>query len=501
MTVLRSFLLAVLAIGAPASSALASDTCEALSGFQSEDAVIVRAQEVAEGPFSPQITYGQSPTIDLPTFCQVDGVASPVSGSRIGFAVWLPQDGWNGRLRMFGNGGYGSSMPELQMALALAQGFAVTATDTGHIGDDPDFAIGRPESIVDWGHRAVHRTIVAAKSVVERHYGAPADYAYFEGCSTGGHQALMEAQRFPDDFDGIVAGAPGHNRTALNIGFLWQFVANHRADGSLILPREKLPLLTGAALQACGGEREQARGYLENPLACQFDPAVLRCSSDDGTDCLTDEEVEAARRLYAGARNPRTGEQIYPAFVPGSEMGWFAYWADPRVSTQPARANFFRFWAFDDPAWDWRSFDFDHAVQEIDQEMRAAIDAIAPDLTAFASAGGKLLMYHGLADPVVSPTDTFQYVDAVGDAVGGERDRFLRLYGVPGMGHCAGGPGPHGVEWFAALQDWVERGSAPRALVARGSTPAAASSTLCPYGSAGDACRRAQHQSTLEYVR
>lgn len=479
-------LAAALVCAAPA----AASSCEALAKQRFDKLTILSAEAVAAGDFRTPAAFGPAPPpIALPAYCRVRAVATPVPGSRIGFELWMPAQNWNGRFKMFGNGGYSSALPYGQLASALKQGYAVTATDTGHQGDDPDFAVGLPESIADWGHRAVHQTAVNAKALVRAFYRRGAAHAYFEGCSTGGHQALMSAQRYPGDFDGIIAGAPGNNRTRLNIGFLWQFVANRRrGSAEPLLTAAKLPLLTNAALAQCGSEAERARGYLENPFACRVDVARLQCRSGDAADCLTAPDAGAAARMYDGARNPRTGAQIYPPWLPGSETGWSSYWADPRNPAQPMRANFFRFWAFHDPAWNWRSFDFDRDVARVDRAVAAAIDATNPDLSRFAARGGKLLIYHGLADPVVSPWDSRNYYDALQRRAGAGTSAFARLFFAPGMGHCGGGPGPALDPLQPIIERWREGGDPPQALPLRAPPAAEGPQALCPYPAVGGSC-------------
>lgn len=372
---------------------------------------------------------------------------------------------------MLGNGGYSSALPVAQMQAYMQRGYAVVATDTGHQGDDPDFAVGHPQAIDDWGWRAVHETAVAAKAMVRRFYGRRANYSYFNGCSTGGHQALMEAQRFPADFNGIVAGAPGSNRTRLNVGFLWQYLANHRPDGSAILAASKLRLLTGAALKACGGEQALTAGYLTDPFACRFDLTTLGCGEQLSDACLSNEELIAARRMYEGARDPRTGTQIYPPWLPGSESvgpkgsplpGWSLYWADPAKPSRPMRINFFRDWVFADPAWDWKSFDFSDLSSLA--RLSARIDARDTNLSPFKKAGGKLIQYHGLSDPVVSPWDSRNYYASIVARMGGPTRDFYRLFFMPGMGHCGGGPGLSPTDPQSAIEEWVEQNHAPAAL-------------------------------------
>jgi feruloyl esterase len=443
---------------------------------------------------------------NLPAFCRVHGVVTPVSGSRIGFELWLPDADWNGKIEMFGNGGYSSNISYGSLADQLRRGYATLGTDTGHKGDDPDFASGHPEAIVDWGARAVHESVAAAKSIVESYYGRSAQHSYFSGCSTGGHQALMEAQRYPTDFDGILAGDPGNNRTHLNAGFFWQFVANHRrADQSVILPAEKLSAITNAVVAACHGKDGGSAGdaFLTDPDLCAFEPKDLLCTGAERDDCLTQEQAKALATMYAGAHDPKTGEQIFYGWPKGSENsgrfvkdlpGWSLYWADPAHRDQPARLNFWKIWAFQNSDWDWRSFDFDQDMKAADDRLAPVINAMSPDLEGLRSAGGKLIQYHGLADPVAPPRDSIDYYERVQAKLAGERTPaanesadFYRLFLAPGLQHCEGGPGPNVLEVQSALENWVERGVAPETIVAtkfRDDKPAEGvemTRNLCPY--------------------
>jgi feruloyl esterase len=376
-------------------------------------------------------------------------------------------------------------MAYMAMAAQLRRGYAVVATDTGHSGDDPDFAVDHPQAIVDWASRAVHVSIEAAKAVVPAFYGQPPKHAYFWGCSTGGQQALTEAQRYPKDFDGILAGDPGNNRTHLNAGFFWQFVKNHRAsDLGVIVPPEKLALITDAAVKTCRGKDGGAPSdsFLTDPEACEFKPAQLLCKSGDAPDCLTQEQVDAMDAMYGGAHDPRTGEQIYYGWPKGSENsgrivkslpGWSLYWADPAHPDRPARLNFWKIWAFHNPDWDWRSFDFEAGMKAVDDRLAAEINAMSPDLSAFRGAGGKLIQYHGLADPVVPPRESIDYyerVQATEDAARPPRADasadFYRLFLAPGLYHCEGGPGPNSLDVQGALERWVEQDVPPETIAA-----------------------------------
>ncbi len=337
----------ITAMAAP--PALAAN-CADLAKTPPQYTTIETAEQIAPGSYTPP---GTAAIAGLPAFCHVHGVISPAQDSHIGLELWLPLSGWNGKAEMFGNGGYSPKISYDLMAVALRAGYATFSTDTGHTGEDPDFAVGHPDRIADWGWRAVHESALAARRLVQNFYGSAAQHAYFRGCSTGGHQALMEAQRFPDDFDGIIAGDPGNNRTHLNAGFLWQYVANHPHgdDADQILPASKLGMISQAVLGACralNGSRDgglPSDAFLDDPRDCHFDPASLQCHGGDAPNCLTQPQVSALKAMYAGAHDPKTGELIYFGWPPGSEgssavvprlPGWSLYLGRPGASP-PAR--------------------------------------------------------------------------------------------------------------------------------------------------------------------
>ena len=510
----RSASLALALLGAlafqvvPMSSALAVPlSCESMVSLRLGRTTLA-VQSIYDEAFSPS---AEIPRFAVSPFCRVSGVSQPVAGSRIGFELWMPKTGWNGRLKMLGNGGYSSALPYAEMGAQVKQGYAVVATDTGHSGDSPDFAKDQPETIVDWGYRAVHTTVLTAKRVVTGFYGRSAKYSYFQGCSTGGHQGLMEAQRFPEDFDGIVAGAPGNNRTHLTAAFLWQFVQNQARGGEprQIVPARKLALLSKAVLSACKSQNGPPAGglasdpFLNDPLSCNFDPAMLTCTSVESDECLTTEQVSALKRMYAGAQNPRTGEQIYVGWPPGSEAspdgrsGWNLYWADPQNPAAPVRADFWRYWAFKDASWSWQRFDFDRDMKRADDALAPVINAMSANLEKFRKRGGKLIHYHGMADPVSPFADSIVYqqrvvmeqLQARGLAYLDEAARvtgeFYRLFLAPGLGHCQGGAGAEPKDLQQAIENWVERGEAPSSLLAARGTGGVSSKgftrPLCPY--------------------
>ncbi|SOB86381.1 feruloyl esterase [Sphingomonas guangdongensis] len=472
-----SFAKALLLAGTVAQPA--GDRCTALAGAERTAAAVPAGTRVPTGP--------SGGAVSLSGFCRVEGVLRPVAGSRIGYQLWLPAPGkWTGRFQMFGNGGYSAELPLGQMAAAVARGSAAIATDTGHSGDDPDFARGAPEAIVDWGWRGVHLSAVEGQRLTARYYGRAARYRYFAGCSTGGHQAMMEAQRFPDDFDGIVAGAPGANRVTLNAAFLWQFVTNNPTPGRPpLLDASDLKLLQDHALATCHTANGAAAGglaadgWLNDPLGCRPDPAALLCRPGGTGDCLTAAQVQAAAAMYRGATDPRTGKRVTLPWLPGSEAGWAAYWADPRQPDQPARANFWRLWTGYGDRWQPSKFDWGRDLAAARTRLGPVIDAVDPDLDGFRRRGGRLLQYHGLADPVVSPLDTIAYRDAVARRTP-KLSAWNRLFLVPGMGHCAGGPGFWRFDAQTAIERWVEQGQAPDRLVA-GQAAGTATRPLCPY--------------------
>lgn len=500
-TLLVAMLAGAIACGADAAGA--ATPCAGLLRLGLPHAQITSATVVAPGAFhepggdSPHHGYA-----DLPGFCRVHGYSAPVPGSRIGFEVWLPLGHWSGRLHMVGNGAYDSKIYWAQMADRIRQDDVGVATDTGHQGGALTFGIGHPERIIDWGQRAVHESALAAKLVTRAYFGSPAHYTYFSGCSTGGEQALSEAQRYPRDFDGIIAGDPGNYRTSLNMAFLWQFEKNHRPgdDGHPILDAADLRLVHAAVIEACDAADGVRDGVISDPRACKFDPKSLLCRRGSTSHCLSAEQVAAVSAMYAGPSDPVTGAQIYPGYTPGSEgvvtesgqplPGWAEYWANPHRPDEPQRLGFFRDWVFHNPRWDpWR-FDWHSDPGIVRTAMGSKVDAADPDLLPFAAHGGKLIMFMGWADPVGSALAAIGYYRQVqgftADHLGLEdatvaTQRYFRLYMVPGMAHCAGGPGATNFstatrdstppvrdaahDMTIALEDWVERGQPPGTLI------------------------------------
>jgi feruloyl esterase len=413
----------------------------------------------------------------MPAACRVVGRVQPA----ITFEVWMPVSGWNGKFQAVGGGGFAGVISYTAMSAALARGYATASTDTGHSTPGGSWALGHPELVIDFGYRAIHEMTLKAKAIIAAFYGNGPRLSYFVGCSTGGRQGLMEAQRFPDDYDGIVAGAPANYWSRMPAGNLFAASAV-LTDEATRLPAAKLSALNKAALAACDARDGVADGLIENPPRCAFDPASLQCAGEESNGCLTAAQVNAARKIYAPAVNPRTKEEIFPGMVPGSEVTWGALVGGP----QPfgIALDFYRYFVFGDPNWDWKTMDYDKDIAAGEEKVGKVLNAIDPDLRAFKARGGKLIMYHGWNDQLISPLNTVNYYNRVATTIGADdTDEFLRLFMAPGMQHCAGGVGPNTFDALAALEQWVERGVKPARIVATHSTDGAVDRTrpLCPY--------------------
>jgi len=444
---------------------------------------ITNTQTVAAGAFTPPGNpgRGRGPADaykDLPAFCRVTATLKPSSDSDIKIEVWLPSTDWNKKYQAVGNGGWAGVISYSELADALRGGYATSSTDTGHVGGSGSFALGHPEKLIDFGWRSEHEMTVKAKSIIDAFYGSAPRLSYWNGCSTGGRQGLQEAQRFPDDYDGIITGAPA-NRTALA---LWVAFAELKDPASRI-PAAKFPLVHQAAVAACDANDGVKDGLIENPAKCKFDPKVIECKGADGANCLTAPQVEAARKIYTSATNPRTGQTLFPSLAPGSELGWAVLGGGPEPS--PIILDQYKYVAYKDPSWDWRTFDFDKDIARSEQPEMLVMNATDPNLTRFFAHHGKLLMYHGWADPNISPFSTIQYYRSVVDTMGGEKKTAdsIRLFLEPGMGHCGGGEGPNKFDRVGALETWVEKGAAPDKMIASHATGGKVDRTrpLCPY--------------------
>jgi hypothetical protein len=472
--------------------AMAEDGCERLMAATVPGAKVILAATVAPGAFAgPGQNSGSrdltAPFKTVPAFCRVVAEARPSADSDIRIEVWLPLSGWNGKLQGVGNGGFAGSIYYEALGGALAKGYAATGTDTGHSGEavDARWALGHPEKVIDFGHRGIHEMTRVAKELVHAYYGKAAQHSYFVGCSDGGREALMEAQRYPADYDGILAGAPANYWTAL----LSTAAVDTQAltvDPASYIPPAKIPAIASAVLAACDAVDGVRDGILNDPRQCHFDPATMHCKAGaDNDKCLTAPQVVALKKLYSGATDPH-GHNVFPGYLPGAEdgPGGWALWITGPAPTRSLMAffglGFFSNMVYEDPTWDYKTFALEPALKLADGKTANALNAIDPDLKPFKLRGGKLILYHGWNDPAISAINTVNYYDSVVAQIGQrEVDSFMRLYMVPGMQHCSDGPGAdafgqdsggvsddpqHSVS--AALLQWVEKDTPPPAIVA-----------------------------------
>jgi Tannase and feruloyl esterase len=486
-----------------AAPAMAAPNCEALSGLKLADTTITSATVVSGGSFTAPGARGGRALENLPPFCQVHGVLKPTRTSMINFEVWLPSDNWNGKLQVVGNGGLAGTIGYPAMASALRDGFAAASTDTGHTSSEPPTWLEDRERLIDYSYRGLHLTTVDAKSIVDAFYSSQPKYAYYSGCSTGGKQGLMEAQRYPADFDGILAGDAANFWTHQMASEVWNGVVT--STPATNLSKEKLQLVQDAAIAACDKLDGAADGLVSDAMHCTFDPGTLQCNGEESSTCLTEAQVAAVRKIYGGPVNPRTGKSLYPGMYPGGEMGWASGVVINRDKTSGVSSNtFWSFAMFDNPDWPFRSFDFDADLANADQRFAAITNATDPDLSQFKSLGHKLIYYHGAADPLIPAQNGINYYTSVVSAQKGldQTQTFYRAYLVPGLYHCSGGPGPtafgtgaqppkgqddpdHDIQ--LALQRWVETGTAPTAIIATkyvdgdASKGVAFQRPLCPY--------------------
>jgi feruloyl esterase len=448
----------------------------------------LRAETITTGSFTP--TGSTNAIQDLPPFCRVTATLRPTADSEIAVEVWLPLQRWNGKFAGVGNGGWAGRISYALLGDQLRRGYATASTDTGHVAapgeDAARFARDHPERLIDFAHRAHHETATMTKSVIAAFYDQAPARSYFVGCSSGGYEGLMLAQRYPNDYEGIVAGAPANNWTRLMAGDLDGAIATLRNPDSYLTPTA-LGLLHRTMLASCDASDGVTDGVLDDPRQCQVDPGTLVCGSGTtGDGCLTRPQADAARRVYTGLTHPQTGARLYPGLARGSEP----YWPHrDRARPFSIPVSHYKWLVFGTADWDWRTFDFRDAADfaahtAAESRLAPLMNATSADLRAFRSRGGKLLQYHGWNDELIAPQNSIDYYDSVRafftkDDVGA----FYRLFMAPGMAHCSGGNGPNTANWLEALETWVEKGVAPERIVATRSVNGIVDRLrpLCPY--------------------
>jgi len=472
---------ALIAVSTPASAS----SCTDLMGAKLAGSLVRNVEEIEAGSTRHM---GNRDLKDLPAFCRIVASTGLERQSNITIELWLPSpETWNQKFLGTGNGAFAGAIRYDQLIGGLKHGYAVVNTDMGTFpaamlgGAGYAAGTGRPEVIADWGYRATHEMTVAASALTEKYYGRKPQQSYFSGCSTGGHQALTEAQRFPNDYDAIIAGAPGHNRTHLHLMFLQTYLKAHETPDSFV-PLEKVPMITQALLSSCVGKDGGAPGdkYLTDPTACSWSPRSLLCrpGTQDTSQCLTEGQVTTFEKIYRGGYNPRNHHIFYPGWVKGSEQ-IFTRGFGKAGEKKAGAADTLVAWVFGSD-YDANNFDFDKDITREDKELGPIVNAMSPDLSAFSAHGGKLILFHGWADAVVSPLDTIAYFNRVQEA-NKDSASFVRLFMAPGMGHCSAGPG--GADNFGqghdprpghnadndlldALDAWVKQGRAPEQIIA-----------------------------------
>lgn len=458
-------------------------SCESLASLSLKGGTITVAEPVAAGAFQQPGARGgrgrgANAYASLPAFCRVAATLKPTSDSEIKVEVWLPVGSWNGALQSVGNGAWAGTIGYAAMATALGAGYAAASTDTGHTGGSANFVVEHREKVIDFAYRAVHEMTVAAKAIAAGYYGQAPKHSYFNGCSTGGRQALTEAERYPGDYDGVIAGDPDVVASRVHGAQLFAAQVAHSTDASYI-PPGKYTALHAAALEACDALDGVKDGVIEDPTRCHFDPQVLLCKDADAPSCLTAAQVDTAKKTYAGTH---AGKAALWGLEPGSEAGWASL-----SGPQPLgiALETYQYLVYKDPKWDFHTLDPVRDVPAADKALiPIGMDASDADLRPFFSHGGKLLMYHGWADPGIPPMFSVEYYKAVAEKVGQKKAADeIRLFMVPGMGHCGGGDGPSTFNAMAALSQWVERGKAPEEIPASHMTRGQGDRTrvLCPY--------------------
>ena len=460
--------------------------CDSLTSLALPDTSITLAKAVPAGSFKPA---GGQAINNMPAFCQVHGIIKPTPVSAIHFEVWLPAAGWNGKLQTVGNGGLAGTISFAAMATALRTGFATTSTDTGHTAEEPHEWLQNRDRLIDYSYRGLHLTTVNAKAISDAFYGQAPKQAYYSGCSTGGKQGLMEAQRFPADFDGIVAGDAANFWTHQMMGEVWNGVVTSTPETNL--SEEKLKLVQDAVLEQCDALDGVKDGLIADNRRCTFDPKILLCKGADTSGCLTAAQVGAVAKIYSGPVNPRTGAKMYAGMYPGGEVGWGgggrpAVINRPGTSSGVSSYDFMRYALFGNPAWQFRTFDFDKDAQALEEKFAGLTNAMETNLEEFRKMGHKLFYYHGTSDPLIPAQNGIDYYERVvaSQGKGGKNgleqtQTFFRVFLVPGLYHCAGGPGPSGFgtsspasqmdadhDAISSVSRWAEKGIAPEKIIA-----------------------------------
>jgi feruloyl esterase len=473
--------LVVLLICAPPAAHAASAQCEDLEDLRLPAADVTSADMVDRGGFRlPDVREASTRFAAVPPFCRVRVTARPSRDSDIKIEVWLPATGWNGKFQAVGNGGWAGVIPYVSLAGAITAGYASAGTDAGHEGNTASFAVGHPERVIDMGYRAVHEMTVHAKAIIAAYYGTAPALSLWNACSTGGRQGITAAVRYPEDFDGVVAGAPAVNWMHLHAGRLALHQAVNRTPAHRI-PAGKYPAIHAAVVNACDPLDGVVDGVIENPRACSFDPAVLECRGTDTADCLTRPQVESASAFYAAVTDPSTGALVMPGLERGTELAWATLGGDQPLGNA---VEAFKYVVYRDSKWDWRTFTLAEGLRRALDADGGVLGSTDANLGPFFARGGKLLIYHGWNDPQVPPGNTIAFYTRMLDTVGAETAaRSAALFLVPGMNHCSGGTGADRFNGVSVLEQWIATGTPPARIPASRVVEGQVIRTrpLCPY--------------------
>jgi hypothetical protein len=461
-------------------------TCESLAQLSLPGTTVTAAQAVPAGEFTPPVAGpgpGGGRLPGLPAFCRVALTVSP----QIHIEIWLPQDSWNGSYRGEGGGGYAGQVSYGGLAEGIRRGYATASTDTGHPASaGGSFALNQDgtlneQLIGDFAERSLHELATKAKAVIAAYYGNAPKHSYWNGCSTGGRQGLIAVQRFPDEYDGLVIGAPAINWDRFIPSELWPQVVMNKTVGAPI-SAAKLTAATKAAVVACDASDGVTDGIIGDPRKCTYDPAALVCKSGDGAGCLTPQEADAIRKIWNGPTNA-SGQRLWFGLERGTPLNFLA-----GGNPFPIATAHFQYWIRRNPAFDWHTLseaDFEADFRASQKDFHDVIGTDDPRLDAFRKHGGKMIVWHGDADPLIFPRGTINYYERVLAANGGAKrvSDFARLFMAPGVGHCGGGDGPAPTALFEAVVDWVEKGTAPKTIAASRKRPDGTTLTrpLCPY--------------------
>jgi Tannase and feruloyl esterase len=462
-----------------------SEACSKLKSLQLEHTQIVAAEFHPEGHRLSLVTAPLGlPWFEVPASCRVKLVIAPTPDSHIESEVWMPATAWNGRLWSTGNGGLAGAVDKLSMTLALSRGYATSGTDTGHSASDQDgrWALEHPEKFIDFGYRAIHETAVQAKALMRGLYGKPPAFSYFASGSNGGREALIEAQRYPEDYEGIQAGAPAFNGTNNVVSGTW--LEQSLLNPESWIPKAKLKMIAAAAMSACDELDALKDGLIDDPRRCKFKAEALTCKGPEADNCLTQAQVTALKALYEGPGGEDPDHFHYYGYEPGGEMGWW----DWSIGPTPKKSvlftfahEFHRYLVYGNAAWTLGEFDLHRDAIETDRHMAAIYDARDPDLSRFAARGGKLILFHGWSDQALQPRLTIEYYLRVQALAGKDAAaNFVALYMVPGMAHVFAGDGPNAFGQVIApprsatpsdnigraLEAWVEKGERPGPVIA-----------------------------------